>query len=180
MTEEEDNLRFMKRTPTPTEFKELRRNAGWPLPPDSAINDGLNKTIYGVCVQTTSGETVGMGRIVGDGGIQLFITDVIVRKDWQNHGLGSEIMKFLMEYVEQTASPATFVGLFSAPGRHKFYERFGFISRPNERLGPGMVFLPKTDTPKKNAQQTAGADPTGSGAHSHSVMPNRKSTPDEY
>jgi GNAT superfamily N-acetyltransferase len=146
---ENEKIQFVKRSPTPLEFKELRSNAGWKALPDSAIPDALEKTIFGVCVQTAGGKTIGMGRLVGDGGIQIFITDVIVHKDWQNQGLGSEIMKVLMEYIDQNASSATFVGLFSAFGRNKFYERFGFISRPNEKLGPGMVFFPKKDAPKK-------------------------------
>ena len=137
------NLRFAKRAPTLTEFRELRINAGWHFPPDPIMSAALTKTLFGVCVDTLEGQTIGMGRIVGDGGIQLFITDVIVHKEWQTHGLGSRIMALLMEYVEKNASPATFVGLFSAFGRDKFYEKFGFIVRPNESLGPGMVFFPR-------------------------------------
>ncbi|NLU42142.1 MAG: hypothetical protein GXX08_08050 [Firmicutes bacterium] len=32
-------------------------------------------------------------------------------------------------------------GLFAALGRHPFYERFGFVARPTDELGPGMVYL---------------------------------------
>jgi hypothetical protein len=31
------------------------------------------------------------------------------------------------------------VGLFAAKGKEPFYERFGFIGRPNETLGKGMI-----------------------------------------
>ncbi len=135
------DLRFTTRPPTLAEFRDLRVDAGWHLPPDLIMSAALAKTLLGVCVETPKGETIGMGRVVGDGGIQLFITDVIVHKEWQNLGLGSKIMAMLMEYVETTASPETFVGLFSAFGRDKFYEKFGFIVRPNESLGPGMMFV---------------------------------------
>jgi GNAT superfamily N-acetyltransferase len=135
------NLQFTARIPTLEEFRGLRINAGWHVPPDPLMSAALSKTLFGVCAETPTGEAIGMGRVVGDGGIQLFITDVIVQKEWQNHGLGSKIMALLMEYVRNTASPATFVGLFSAFGRDKFYEKFGFIVRPNEKLGPGMMFV---------------------------------------
>jgi GNAT superfamily N-acetyltransferase len=140
---ETNDFRYEKRSPTQAEFKDLRANAGWRIPPDALIQDALNKTIFAVCAKTSDGKTVGMGRIVGDGGIQLFITDVIVHKEWQRRGLGTGIMTLLMEYIETHASPATFVGLFSAMGRHTFYEKFGFIVRPNENMGPGMLFFPK-------------------------------------
>ena len=143
MREETGNLRFVKRVPTLEQFRELRSNAGWGLAPDPIASDALTRTLFGVCVETADGTTIGMGRIVGDGGVQMFVTDVIVHQQWQNRGVGSEIMKLLMEYIEQNTTPATFVGLFSAFGRHSFYERFGFIVRPNETLGPGMMFPPK-------------------------------------
>jgi GNAT superfamily N-acetyltransferase len=142
-TERTDSLKFSKRVPTLEEFRELRINAGWRLPSAPIITDALKHTIFGVCVETREGATIGMGRIVGDRGLQIFITDLIVHKEWQNQGIGSKIMKLLMEYVENNTSPATFVGLFSAFGRHSFYEKFDFITRPNETLGPGMMFFPK-------------------------------------
>jgi len=48
-----------------------------------------------------------------------------------------------MDYIRANGSPATFVGLFSALGREDFYKKFGFIVRPSQTLGPGMVFRPE-------------------------------------
>lgn len=125
------------------EFRSLRVDAGWTLPPDTAMEESLKRTVRGVCAETPEGETVGMARIVGDGGIQLFVTDVIVRKDWQHQGVGTEIMKLVMEQIDECAPPGCFVGLFAAVELEDFYKRFGFIERPTERLGAGMVFHPK-------------------------------------
>ena len=136
-------LEFEKGVPTLEDFRKLRSDAGWGLPTDSITRDALKETIFGVLARTADGSTVGMGRIVGDGGLQVFVTDLIVHTLWQNQGIGSHIMKLLMEYIESHMSPATFVGLFSAFGRHGFYEKFGFIARPNETLGPGMVYFPR-------------------------------------
>jgi GNAT superfamily N-acetyltransferase len=138
-----ERLQFTKRVPTLAEFRELRTNAGWRLPPDSIASPALAKTLFGVCVETPEGQTIGMGRVVGDGGLQVFVTDVIVHADWQNRGIGSKIVKLLVEHIESGAAPSTFVGLFSAFGRDRFYEKLGFIARPNETLGPGMVLLRK-------------------------------------
>ena len=103
------------------------------------MRTALTRTLFAVCVKCPAGQTIGIGRVVGDGGVQVFVTDVIVRNDWQKRGLGSGIMERLMQYIETNTSPETFVGLFSAFGRHKFYEKFGFTVRPNETFGPGMM-----------------------------------------
>lgn len=137
-----NKLRYIKRIPTVAEFQKLRTNAGWGIPPEFVLKDSLANTIFGICVETLDGTTIGMGRLVGDGGIQVFITDVIVHKKWQNRGIGKQIMKSLMNHVEDAASSATFVGLFSAIGREDFYKAFGFITRPNRTLGAGMVYFP--------------------------------------
>lgn len=83
-----------------------------------------------------------MARIVGDGGIQLFVTDVIVRRNWQRMGIGTAIMTLTMQEIAECAPPGCFVGLFSAVGLESFYQKFGFIVRPTDRLGAGMVFYP--------------------------------------
>jgi len=106
-TEISTDLKFSKRTPTFEEFRELRTNAGWQFPSDPIIRDALSKTLFGICVETQEGKTIGMGRVVGDGGLQAFVTDVIVDKEWQGRGVGSRIMLLLMEYIEENASFAT-------------------------------------------------------------------------
>lgn len=136
------DLVYTARVPTLTEFRSLRIDAGWKLPPESSTEESLTRTIRGVCVQTREGETIGMARIVGDGGIQLLVTDVIIRK-WQHWGVGTEIMKRVMEQLDECGPPGCFVGLFAAAGLKEFYKKFGSIVRPTERLGAGMVFYPK-------------------------------------
>jgi len=138
---EDINVRYEKRVPTVSEFRELRKDAGWPMPPASDMSEALDGTVFGVCARTGKGETVGMGRVVGDGKIQLFITDVVVRTEWQNNGVGAGIMEHLLEQIQEHASPEAIIGLFSAYGCENFYEKFGFIPRPAHdlELGPGMI-----------------------------------------
>jgi hypothetical protein len=33
----------------------------------------------------------------------------------------------------------------AAKGKEPFYERYGFVQRPNERLGAGMIIFWKTE-----------------------------------
>ena len=80
-----------------------------------------------------------MGRIVGDGFVQLFIADVIVHADWCGLGIGTKIVQLLMNGIRELDADGRFVGLFAAHGKEKFYEQFGFIARPNKVYGSGMM-----------------------------------------
>lgn len=131
-------IRYVERTPTPEEFIALRSDAGWGLVHEPALSASLNNTIFAICAETIEGKTVGMARVVGDGGMQLFVTDVIVQTEWRDRGIGTEIMRRVTDHIKESTSPNTFVGLFSARGRDPFYEKFGFVARPNEKFGSGM------------------------------------------
>jgi GNAT superfamily N-acetyltransferase len=82
-----------------------------------------------------------MGRIAGDNAIYLHILDVIVHPAHQRKGIGTLIMSALMEYVDTVASKNTNIGLMCSKGREEFYKGFGFITRPDEKFGAGMITI---------------------------------------
>ncbi|MDW5549274.1 GNAT family N-acetyltransferase [Methanosarcina sp.] len=60
--------------------------------------------------------------------------DIIVMQDHQNKRIGSTILKQLVDKCQETNIKR--VWLFAAPGKAKFYGKYGFSVRPNE--APGM------------------------------------------
>ena len=64
----------------------------------------------------------------------------MVHPGYQNKGIGTQIMTSIMDYLYKHAVPNAYIGLMSKLGKSGFYERFGFVSRPNEKMGPGMIF----------------------------------------
>ena len=44
-----------------------------------------------------------------------------------------------MEYIKQNYVKGTMIGLMVAKGKEDFYKKFGFIDRPNDVYGPGML-----------------------------------------
>jgi predicted N-acetyltransferase YhbS len=123
-------------TPTPAEYAAMRAHVGWaPVDPD-AVARGLAASLASVIARDVDGRLVGMGRVVGDGGIYLYLQDVIVHETWRERGLGSRITEALLDRVRRLGSPGSFVGLMAATGVAPFYERFGFEPRPDDR--PGM------------------------------------------
>jgi GNAT superfamily N-acetyltransferase len=82
-----------------------------------------------------------MARIVGDGGYFVLVVDVIVLPQWQGKGIGKNLMKQIMAYVEQDTleNENVFVSLIAAPQRDTFYEQFGFKPCPDSDVtGTGM------------------------------------------
>jgi ribosomal protein S18 acetylase RimI-like enzyme len=127
-----------KRVPTIDEFNFLRMAASWPLLSADLTKKGLANSLFGVCLMK-DGTIIGMGRVVGDDAIYFHIADVIVHPDHQRMGYGTIIMEAIMRYIESTGGSNTNVGLMSSKGREEFYEAIGFIRRPAERFGAGMI-----------------------------------------
>ncbi len=100
----------------------------------------LDNSLY-TLVAYCHGEAVGMGRIVGDGAVICYVQDLIIVPGAQGQGIGSLILETLKTFVIQTGFPGTMMmfDLMCAKGREKFYQKHGFISRPNDSLGPGMI-----------------------------------------
>jgi GNAT superfamily N-acetyltransferase len=103
-----------------------------------AITTALRNSLFG-CVVEYRGIVIGCGRVIGDGGMYLYLQDIIVLPDYQGRGVGKMIMDSIMGYLATIAKPNTFVGLMSAQDKAGFYLKFGFAERPPGR--PGMFML---------------------------------------
>ena len=93
---------YNKQLPAADEYNQLRENVGWGVMPVNVIEKSLAKTVYGVSVYREN-KIIGSGRIVGDGGLCFYIQDIMVLKDFQKRGVGSKIVKMLMDYLEENA-----------------------------------------------------------------------------
>jgi GNAT superfamily N-acetyltransferase len=142
-----DEVTIIERMPTAEELTVLRLSAGWQNGPLEGYRAGLANTLYGVCA-VSKGEVIGTARVVGDGYTVFYIQDVIVHPDYQRQGIGQVMMEKVMEYIDRTACERAVVGLMSAGGKEEFYERFGFIKRPNEKFGSGMTQFWKREEQK--------------------------------
>lgn len=94
-----------------------------------AVRKGLPNSLYSV-IAVSSGMTIGMGRIVGDGGLNFEIVDIAVLPKHQGKGIGKRIMEYIMAYLDENAPASAYISLMAdVPA---FYEKFGFIlSRPS-------------------------------------------------
>lgn len=133
-------VRIEERLPTAEEYNALRADAGWGTYDRETAARWLPASLYGVCA--VDGErTVGMARVVGDGGLVFYVQDVVVAAPHRGQGVGGRLMERVMAFVASRAAPGAVVGLMSAAGKEAFYERLGFVRRPTERFGCGMTLF---------------------------------------
>jgi GNAT superfamily N-acetyltransferase len=89
------------------------------------VEIAMANSLYAVCAET-DGRVIGCGRVIGDGGLHLYLTDVIVRPEHQRRGVGTEIVAALTGYVESVPYDNVIAAVLPTPGLVDFYARHGF------------------------------------------------------
>lgn len=121
-------------------YLSLRASVNWKLLTQEQAQKALSNSLYTITA-VRRGEPVGMGRIVGDGAVICYIQDFVVKLECQGEGIGRIMMERLIQHVEslRMENSEMMLCLMCAKGREKFYEKFGFVGRPTDSLGPGMI-----------------------------------------
>jgi GNAT superfamily N-acetyltransferase len=79
--------------------------------------------------------TVGMGRLLGDGGWYFHVVDMAVLPVHRRRGLGEVILTALLDRVRAEAPPGAYLNLIAdAPGRG-LYARHGFVPTAPRSIG---------------------------------------------
>jgi GNAT superfamily N-acetyltransferase len=122
------------------DYNKLRASAGWGTIPEKQVQAGLNRSDF-VIAAKDGRETIGMSRVVTDGGCVALILDVVVLPQYQGHGIGRALMQAVMTYIEGRIEEGEVINicLMAAKGKEGFYKQFGFEERPNDKSGAGMT-----------------------------------------
>ena len=122
------------------QFLRLRESVGFRVVNEIQAGKAVENGLYNV-IAKDGDRVVGMGRLVGDGYMYWYVQDVVIDPEYQGKGIGKEIMRHLTEYIENNSIPNTEVtiALMAAKGKEDFYTKLGFITRPTEKFGSGMM-----------------------------------------
>ncbi|MDI4633542.1 GNAT family N-acetyltransferase [Pelomonas sp. V22] len=126
------------RLTTAAAFKALYDTTGWG--PPERDTDYYARALAGswFSVSAYAGdELVGFARVISDGHLHAFITEMIVAPAFQAQCLGSQLLDAALAACH--AASITDVQLFCARGKQGFYEKHGFLPRPQD--GPGMQLV---------------------------------------
>ena len=121
-------------------YLSLRKAVNWKELSREQAEKALKNSMY-ILTAYENDEPIGMGRIVGDGAVICYVQDLIVIPEKQSDGIGGMILNRLKKFVASEGIPGTTMmfDLMCAKGRENFYEKHGFMARPTEDLGPGMI-----------------------------------------
>ena len=133
-------IKILKNALTPEIYTDLRKTANFIEYKKEDIEIALKNTLFSVVIYHED-KPIGISRVVGDGKVAFFIKDVVVHPDYQNKSIGKTLMQTVLSYISEVACDRAYIGLMATKGKESFYQSFGFIERPNNQLGSGMVMF---------------------------------------
>jgi GNAT superfamily N-acetyltransferase len=121
--------------PAVADYVRLRREAGLTPKTDEQARAAIAGS-WAVChvAHQDTGQIVGMGRVLGDGGWYFLVADMAVLPAHQRRGLGDAILAALLERITAAAPPGAYVTLLADPPGRRLYQRHGF-----SETAPGSV-----------------------------------------
>lgn len=133
-------VQFEQDTLTAAEYAAFQARMGWTVDPLPQIERAIRGSLLTLAVRR-GGALIGMGRLVGDGAMYWYLQDVFLLSECQGMGLGAQIVRRLVAHVLRTGLPGAEVsiGLMAAAGKEGFYEKLGFVRRPDGPEGAGMA-----------------------------------------
>jgi ribosomal protein S18 acetylase RimI-like enzyme len=124
-------------TPSVQTYCALRLRAGLSGKSREAAERGLPATLFAVQI-LCGAETVGMGRIIGDGGCFYQVVDIAVAPEHQGRGLGKLIMRELAAYIEAHVPDTAYVSLIADGKAQDLYAQFGFVHTAPRSVGMAL------------------------------------------
>lgn len=121
-------------------YNGLRASVGWKILDTLQAKTGLENSAY--LIAAWDGDLpIGTARVVSDGGYMTLIADVMVRPEYQGKGIGRYMLSEINAWLDAQGENGRciMVNLMATPGNESFYEKFGFVKRPNDHMGAGMV-----------------------------------------
>ena len=123
--------------PAADEFAQFREAEGWGhISIDMAEAAIANSRLWVSAYEDD--KLIGFVRIVGDGAVNYYVQDLIVKDGFRGLGVGRQLMAEIMLRLKPIASGAT-LGLMAVAGKEGFYESLGFQTRPSGNFGAGMT-----------------------------------------
>lgn len=120
------------------DYSQLRASAGWKNFSREQAQRALTRSAFSLTVKDGE-QTVAMGRAIGDG-LYYTLVDIVVRPDYQGQGVGTRVIHWLLDRMEQEMpeNSRVSVQLLAEKGKEGFYEKLGFRRLPHEFCGSAL------------------------------------------
>ncbi len=135
-------LNYCTEVPDAAAYKALYDTTAWsPVERPADFYAAALAGSWRFCAAYDDGVLVGVGRVISDGHLHGFITEMIVHPGHQQRGIGARILADLVAACH--AAGVTDIQIFCAQGKEAFYRKGGFLPRPATR--PGMQYTSGRD-----------------------------------
>ncbi len=133
------DIEYKENILTADDYVTFESKMGDPLTTKEQAERSLTHQLFSIAA-IKNNEIVGIARLLGDAAIFFYINDVWVLPEYRGEGIGSNMVNRLIQYVRETSISGTSVSLclMCAKGKEGFYEKLGFLQRPNGWEGAGM------------------------------------------
>lgn len=138
-------ITYKETLPDKNEYFSLFETTGWNKEYQfnkEQLYEATNRSWYLISAYDND-RLIGFGRIISDGIFHALIIDLIVLPNYQSKGIGSNILKKLVDRCK--ANKIRDIQLFCAKGQTGFYEKHGFVKRPDN--APGMQMAEGVNSP---------------------------------
>ena len=134
-----DVYRLISTAPAVIDHLMLRERAGLSPMGRRQTEAGLRGS-WTAChvVHEPSGETVAMGRIIGDGGCFFQVVDMAVLPQHQRRGLGDAVLAQLLDRIRVEAPPGAYISLLADPPGRRLYAKHGFRETAPSSIGMAL------------------------------------------
>lgn len=131
-----DGYAIVHAVPSVEVYRRMRLESGMSDRSIDAASRGLRGTLFAVQI-VSDGETVGMGRVVGDGGCHFQVVDIAVLPAHRGRGLARRIMSEIVAFLAREVPETAFVSLFADGSAHELYAQYGFRATAPGSTGMG-------------------------------------------
>lgn len=116
----------------------LRASTDWGAVSLQTAHSALAGSLGGISAYE-DGELIGMARYIGDGVLNIYIQDVIIAPHKRRQSIGTELISRLIAHLQANYPHGCTIGLMATREQDGFYVPFGFIPRPSDVYGAGMI-----------------------------------------
>ncbi len=132
-------MEILENTLGVSDYVRLWEDAGWGDVDEKQVEIALQHSTVTFALQE-NGQVIGMARLLGDEAMAYFLKDFVIDSRFREQGYGRKLMDAIVEHIKaHSHGYEIYLDLASAGGKEGFYEKCGFMRRPYDWHGAGML-----------------------------------------
>lgn len=128
--------------PNPKQWNSLIQQTEWKMYDEKTVSRMILNSLF-IITAYDDDNIIGMLQVVGDSILNFYIQYLVVDSQWRRKGIASNMIDMALSKLKVIAHPDARIALFTTEKNKPFYEKHGFVARPNSNAGPAMILYVK-------------------------------------